>query len=274
MKQGDPLGKIAIIPDAHADQLGRVAACAPRRSRSTTRSASSIANEALFKQGVVAEAELHQVPHRLRARASRSRDRAARTSSSSRRARPAARARRRRSIVTATVDGHGDRRAGQGRLLGDPGEQLQPRHHDRDDRRHGRHDLRWPRRRGRGREDQGGHEARRSRSARSRRTRSRASSSTSRRKGKEIDGAIQFEIKAAIVKQKAGMYIRAELLARTPTSCSTRRSRCSRSARRWSSTTRTASRSSRSRPRRRRSCKQRRQARPVRRHQGRGARRA
>jgi HlyD family secretion protein len=54
-------------------------------------------------------------------------------------------------------------------------------------------------------------------------------------KGKLIDGAIQFEIKASIVPQGRACSS-APATAPTPTSCSTSATRCWRSARRWSST--------------------------------------
>ena len=58
--------------------------------------------------------------------------------------------------------------------------------------------------------------------------------------GKEIDGAIQFEIKAAVVQRPDRTS--APATPRTPTSCSTRRSRCSRCAKRSCSTTTRSSR--------------------------------
>ena len=142
-------------------------------------------NEELFKQGVVAEAELQQVPHRVRAAPSRSSTTAGSNLQLVKEGATRGQGKTSTLIVTATVDGM---------VIDVPvkvgfsviqANNFNPGTTVADDRRHGRHDLRRPGRRGRGREDQGGHEARRSRSARSRRRSSTASSSTSRRKGKD-----------------------------------------------------------------------------------------
>ena len=105
-------------------------ACAPRRSRSTTPSASSRAT-----RSSTSRASSPMPSCTISGPSSRSRQQELTTSGSNLQLvkEGATRGQGKSStlIVTATADGHGDRRAGQGRLLGDPGQQLQPGHHGR-----------------------------------------------------------------------------------------------------------------------------------------------
>ena len=140
VKQGDPLGKISIIPDAmqinQAESGVRTSQIALRQRQARARSQRGAVQARRDRRRRAAE-----VPDRVRAAQAGARDR---------RLEPAARQGRRDPRPGHDVDAdrhrdgrrHGDRRAGQGRLLGDPGQQLQPRHDDRDDRGHERHDLR------------------------------------------------------------------------------------------------------------------------------------
>ena len=119
--------------------------------------------------------------------------------------------------------------------LGDRDQQLQRRHHDRHRRRHGRHDLQGQGRRVRGRQAQAGH-------GRSLLTigaiegqQLEATLEHIAPKGVEEDGAIQFEIRAAL-KPQPDVFIRANYSANADIVLD-RRDRCWRSTRACCSST-------------------------------------